>query len=363
MIRVLYITRARLSFSRGHTRNIVKTAEALNAIANISVHVVSSNTDILSFQEITTKHGVTKNFAYDSAQPLFVYILKHRSSFDVLYFRDPKLFYVAFVARFLLRKKVVFEIHGNKEWKSLVLLWLASFWIAHGALFITDRLRKWYNPRCKPWILVHVSAPDNIYSKGPLPSREELRDALRLPRDACILLYLGSAFWYRLDVFIAMMPYVPERCVLVLAGLKDDEIPALASCAKEKKVQTRVRFVGRVEPKNVPNYLFAADVLLNSYTDHIFDGGVSSKLYEYLAIGVPIISYSAGANDEVLQHEHNALLVDSSAPRDYASAVTRVMEDATLARQLGAQAKRDSLQYTWEKRAERIVLLLQKVML
>lgn len=361
MIRVFYITHSRLSFMRAHTRNILKTSEALNMVSGISVQIVSSGKEQKSFDEIQKIHGVRAPLEYAFAPRIIWYVLRNRTWFDVLYFRDPKLFGVAFFARFFLGKKVVFEIHGNKESKLLIPLWVACFWISHGAIFITDRLRTWYRPRTKPWITVHANAPD--FTVVPESAEQKLgrKKQLGLPEHKSVLLYVGSGFWYRLDVLIAMMRFLPDACFLVLAGLKENEIQNLSLYAEEKKVTNRVRFLSRIEPRAVPQYLLAADILLNSYTDYLFDGGVSSKLYEYLATGVPIISHCAGANDEILRHEENALIVNSGDPRDYAAAVERILDDPVLREKLGTQARRDSAMYTWEKRAERITLLLKKI--
>ena len=46
---------------------------------------------------------------------------------------------------------------------------------------------------------------------------------------------------------------------------------------------------------------------------------------------------------EVLQHEHNGLLVDFFSPQSIAEQVNRLLEDRPLAKKLGQQAHLDAI--------------------
>ena len=70
--------------------------------------------------------------------------VRERHAYDMLYFRDPYLWYVAAIMRFLFRKKIVFEVHGSHEWKYQQCIWFLALGTAHGAIFITKALRDYY---------------------------------------------------------------------------------------------------------------------------------------------------------------------------------------------------------------------------
>ena len=340
MIRVLYITSANLLFRRGHVRNIIKTADALNKTGEAEVRVVSS-------------HGG------EWRKLLLWQVVEERKNFDILYFRDPKLIMPVLAARFL-GKKIAFEIHGSEEWRFLSWLWRFSFRVSDGAVFITRELTKWYKPGEKPFVVTHVNAPDaELYQKSP----EEIaafKSAQGLPSDKKIFLYLGSTMWYDIPALLKMLTFVPGESVLVLAGLKEGEKNGIELAAKKLGVENRVIMFGRINAEEVPMWHLSADILLNPLAIN-YAGSVSSKVYEYLAAGKPIISSPGGANEEVLNDRENALIAAEPFAENFAAAAKELLENPDLARQIAEHAKEDARKYTWEVRARSIVELLKKL--
>jgi glycosyltransferase involved in cell wall biosynthesis len=325
------------------------------------VRVVASGKDMVRAQELFKKHGVIKDFPYASVRSLIVYIFKNLSSFDVLYFRDPKLFYLAFIIRFVFLKKVIFEAHGSHEWRWMKPIWLTSFYVSNGAVFITKKLQEWYDPReKKPAVVVHVNAPDfNLFSDGG-SARASVRQELNISHNTPLLVYAGNTMWYDIVFLLHLLSMLPAEYTLLIVGLKDDEKEELTAKAIELGVDGRARFVGRVVNTMFVKYLLAADVLLIPPT-LTYPGSICSKLYEYLAAGVPIVAHPAGANDEVLDDGKNALLVNSSTPRAFADAIVRLQHNETLNKSLSNQALEDAKKYTWNQRANAISSLLYRM--
>ena len=107
----------------------------------------------------------------------------------------------------------------------------------------------------------------------------------------------------------------------------------------------------------------SADVLLVPPGSIAYEGSIASKLYEYIASGVPIVSHTHGANRELLRDGENALVVATTNPKDFASAVERIKNDTVLARSLASRALEDAKRYTWEGRAVIIERLLKAVLM
>jgi len=79
------------------------------------------------------------------------------------------------------------------------------------------------------------------------------------------------------------------------------------------------------------------------------------KLFEYMAAGRPIVASRLPVLEEVLADGLNALLVDPSAPDDWAVQIRRLIDDPMLAQQLAMTAHRDFVQkYSWTARAMRM---------
>ncbi|MEK7630447.1 MAG: glycosyltransferase [Patescibacteria group bacterium] len=330
---ILYITRANLSFSRAHTQNILKTVEALQRSGE-SVELVAKS-DTLA---------------------LFAMVIKKRAVFDVLYFRDPYIWWMAWVARFVLHKKVIFEVHGSHEWRMGAPFWRVALMASTAAVFITKKLAEYYGYQ-KPFAVTHTSGVElDSFSMSP-ETLNNLRASLGLSSEVPVLMYAGSFLWYDIQVLLKMMLQLKHHAQLVVVGAKAYEERELQMLSKSLGVSERVYIVGRVTPAALPPYLLIADILLNPLKIS-YPSSISSKLYEYLAAGKAIVSARGGANDEVIENDRNGVLLDGVDPTIWARTIDALLDDSVRLRQLGDAARQDSLRYTWDTRAKSIKALL-----
>lgn len=86
-------------------------------------------------------------------------------------------------------------------------------------------------------------------------------------------------------------------------------------------------------------------------------GGTRLKILEALALGVPVISTTKGAEGLDLVAGRDLLVADS--PRDFADAVACVLRDDTLHGWLSANGRRAAAQYSWTVIAPRFVALAE----
>ncbi len=328
-MRVLYLTDANLALRRGHTKNIVKTVEALGT-ADIPCAVGE-------------QWGVVRLF-------------QRRNEFDVLYLRDHHLLMRALFVKYILGKRIVYEVHSTHG-----LLWLRQllFLVADGVVYITRKLQHAYDPHMKKKsVVVHTAGSEPEAFDG-LPSSEELRGALHLPAPAFLIGDRGSVKWYNLSVLIRMMSLLSPDTALLLGGVKEEEATRFKEEAEKLGVAGRIILPGRIAWEDLPRYLAAADVLVNPLAAEL-PGSVSSKLYEYLAAGKPIVSTRGGANDEVMHDEENGLVV-LLTPEAFADALERLRKDPSLAARIAACAQTDARRYTWQKRGEKIATFLKTI--
>jgi glycosyltransferase involved in cell wall biosynthesis len=83
------------------------------------------------------------------------------------------------------------------------------------------------------------------------------------------------------------------------------------------------------------------------------------KLFEYMAAGKPIVASDLPALAEVLRHGENALLAEAGNPDALAAAIRRVLEDRALAERIARTAFDEAPNYSWQRRADRLVPVLQ----
>ena len=115
-----------------------------------------------------------------------------------------------------------------------------------------------------------------------------------------------------------MLLYTPSDVVLLVAGLKDADKKKFMDYARARGLEERARFAGRIDYRDVPSYLRAADMLVNPKVRG-FAGSISAKLYDYLAAGKAIVASTVPADLEVLSKE-NALFVEPT-PHGFARAI------------------------------------------
>lgn len=358
--RIFYITRARLSFSRAHARNVIKTAEYLQAYGDVEVIVFSSAAEKKKSADILVEKAVKTRFLLDIAsyrRSVLYAIWEKRNTFDILYFRDPYIWYAALAAKMLLRKKVIFEVHGSHEWQWGMPFWRLALTSAHGVVYITKALKNFY---ClsKPGIITHCNAVDPAELVDLRP--KDLITLFPALQNKKIVMYAGSFMWDDHELLFKAFTSLGENISLVLVGVKEEDIARLFAAAKKARLEQRIFFIPRVQAVEVLSYLLAADILVNTVKVD-YPSSISSKLYEYLAAGKPIVSSPGGANREILEDGVNAVVVDPSTPEKFTEAINELLHNQNFARQLAANAKKDSLQYTWQKRAEAIALLIKEL--
>jgi len=98
-------------------------------------------------------------------------------------------------------------------------------------------------------------------------------------------------------------------------------------------VEDRVSMVGFVA--DLPGAIAACDVALYAAFE---SEGMSRVLFEYLAMGVPVVATRVGVVPEVLEDERTALLVPAQEPGPLTAAIERLLEDAALCARLGREA-------------------------
>src|SRR3989344_3344320 len=119
-MRILYITRAKLSLSRAHNQNILKTAETILKEGERSVRVVSCAAEQSTADEILRVKEISSVFQLDVAErkrSAFWYCVQNRRAYDLLYFRDPYLWHAAYLMLYVIVQRLVIDVHFPHESK------------------------------------------------------------------------------------------------------------------------------------------------------------------------------------------------------------------------------------------------------
>lgn len=178
------------------------------------------------------------------------------------------------------------------------------------------------------------------------------------------LLYLGSLHpWKGVETLISAMREVDDA-VLWIAGGEAQRIRDLTRQASTLGVSERVRFFGKIPPARRFDLIGEATICLLPLTHDSIASRYTSplKLFEYMAMGKPIIAGDLPSIREVLATECNSLLVPPQDPLALATAINRLLADPGLAEKLGQRAAADAQAYSWQARAQTILTQMQHVL-
>ena len=123
----------------------------------------------------------------------------------------------------------------------------------------------------------------------------------------------------------------------------DGSLEEVEHTATELGVADRLTIYGAVPKQEVPGWLERGEIFLNTTTAESF--GVA--MMEAAAVGLPIISTSAGEIPYLWKDQEEALLVPCGDEGGMARSVMRILADRALAEHLSTRARTKAEGYDW----------------
>ena len=169
--------------------------------------------------------------------------------------------------------------------------------------------------------------------------------------------------WHGAPVVVEAMARLPGvRAVLVGDGAQRDDCLALAT---RLGVDRRIEWTGALRHDEAVARMSACDLLV-SPPDVPPDGqsffGSPTKIFEFMAIGRPIVASGLEQIAEVLVDGHTAKLVRPGDVEDFAAGVRDVLSSPDRGRGLGLAARAEVAEYhTWDRRAQDLLERLSRV--
>jgi glycosyltransferase involved in cell wall biosynthesis len=141
-------------------------------------------------------------------------------------------------------------------------------------------------------ISVDLPPIDLEHFSGASGHRTEIRKSLGLDENHQVILYMGSFFYFSgLPEFVrefAKGASSNQRLVLIGGGEQEGELRKLVS---ELGLSEKVIFTGFVAFQDLPRYLAAADVAINTmHRSLVSNAAFPNKVIQYMASGLPVVS-------------------------------------------------------------------------
>lgn len=132
---------------------------------------------------------------------------------------------------------------------------------------------------------------------------------------------------------------------------------------KEKNIENYVKFVGKVQSKDIPLFVNACDIMYMVYksTNKYASLATPSKLFDAIIAGKPVVASNFGNVKQIVEKEGIGLLVNSEKIDELCSALLRLKHDKRLREELSEKAKSMSKTYNWASMEKKLLHLYENL--
>lgn len=377
--------------SVGHTAGVINAFKQhidIEVVSNDNLVGVNSDVNIIKPTIISILSPAVNEILYNLK---LIRKLSDISSFDAIYHRYSGF---SFAGAFLARKKelpLILEYNSSDIWKikhweqpknGLVGLFKKLFQILF-KLPIVQFLERYNMVRASIIVVVSEVLKENLLKRKVPPEKilvnpngtdptiyspevtgETIREKYNL-QNKTVLGFIGTfGPWHGVvelaNSIVRFYDEHPEkssqsRFILIGDGHLMPEVKNIISASP---YTDKVILTGTIPQHQGPEYLAACDVLLSPHVPNP-DGsaffGSPTKLFEYMAMGKPIIASNLDQIGMVLKHKKTAYLVEPGSVDQLVEAMNTLIEQPQLCELLGKNARAEViLKYTWEIHSQKI---------
>ena len=190
---------------------------------------------------------------------------------------------------------------------------------------------------------------------------EDVRERLGLS-DRFVLGFTGFVReWHGMEGVVDLLAEIDDPRLHLLVVGDGPSRSDLEARARRLDIVERVHITGIVARDSVASYIAAFDVALQP---SVVPYASPLKLFEYLAMGRPVVAPRTPNIEEILTDRETALLFPPGDKQAFRSCVERLRADAALRQRLGAAGQRliTERDLTWDGNARRIAELMTSML-
>jgi glycosyltransferase involved in cell wall biosynthesis len=175
-----------------------------------------------------------------------------------------------------------------------------------------------------------------------------------------VLSYVGlvNASHRGVDIAVKAMPYIVEKipdALLLIVG-SGNAVEAMRKLVRELEIEPHVVFTGWVDFDRVPAYISVSHLGLIPYRiDHHTDTTLPHKLFQYMALGKPVVASHARAITRIINQTHCGYVVPPEDPLALSRAAVRLYENPDETLEMGRNGIRwVKKRYNWESESVKL---------
>jgi glycosyltransferase involved in cell wall biosynthesis len=193
---------------------------------------------------------------------------------------------------------------------------------------------------------------------SPRPQKEG-RELLGIPPETFVIAYLGLMNRYQgtdllLDCVELLKRAGVKACFLIM-GFPDQ---SYRIAAEERGLADMIHFTGKVDYKDAPLLLSAADIAV---TPKLSPTEANGKIYNYMSCGLPVVSFETPVNREALGD--TGIYAGYGDARDLADKIAGLIADRELRVRLSGQVRDKAVgEHSWHARVKVLLDIYQSML-
>ncbi len=210
-----------------------------------------------------------------------------------------------------------------------------------------------FNINCEKIEVIHNGVDMSFFSRDN-EARKTLRKKFGVQDDDVVFIYSGaivdwSGVISSLDSFKDAIEENPKIKVFFIGN---GDIEDLKNKIKELKLENNAKYLGYYPFEKMPELTSIGDVgLLPFKKDPLTEAASPIKIFEYMSVGMPVISTDMMGTKEVIKDGYNGILVTDKA--ELVSAILKISEDKDFYDKLKENSFETVKMYDWAVLAKR----------
>ena len=125
-----------------------------------------------------------------------------------------------------------------------------------------------------------------------------------------------------------------------------------------------IKYLGFVPPFKMYSLMKSADIgLINFWPEPNHILALPSKIFEYMAAGLPIIVSDFPLWKEIIQQNKCGLAINPLSPKEIANAVKYLIDNLLESKIMGQRGKKAILdKYNWEKETQQLIAIYKDLL-
>lgn len=299
-----------------------------------------------------------KGFLFYAEFNFRLFFLLLFSKKDILFSNDLDTLIPNYLVSKLTRTKLIFDSHElfsevpeiqNKTF-------VKSVWL---------RIEKWIIPKLKNVITVSNSIQKHykrlynveatVIRNVPISKKVEPKKLPFSTKEKKIILYQGSVNLGRgLELMINTMKLL-DNYILVIIG-DGDIMDRLEQEVLLTNMENRVKFTGKVHPKELKSLTLNADIGFSLEEDLglNYRYALPNKLFDYIQAEVPVIVSDLPDMKDLVKHYEIGEVLENRTPEDLANLV-----DFVIHKDFSKQLSKAKEELNWQKEKEKLIAILK----